>query len=344
MVTGRETSIGSERAVERLTALWALNEAGLGGLIHAMKIPFTGIVVGSTAVILIALIASFAERKSAAILKATVIVLLIKAAVSPHTPLPAYAAVTFQGLAGSLLFGFIPAPRLAALLLGLLALWQGAAQKLLVMTLLYGAPLWESVDAVGRWILERMGGGLGVLSPTGWFLTLYLGYYTLGGLVTGWLAGTLPREIARVLKESPPLEPVATESLVVPTGPTAKPWWRRTPFKTGVALVVLLVALTLLYPGEDGLARGVRALLRAVIVISIWLLAVRPLARRLLVRFQRREQGVYGAEVARALDQLPALRRAAATAWSQTDHARGFRRWKRFLVQLVVQALSADSP
>jgi hypothetical protein len=330
--------------VERLTALWALNEAGLGGLIHAMKIPFTGIVVGSTAVILIALIAFFAERKSAAILKATVIVLLIKAAVSPHTPLPAYVAVAFQGLAGSLLFGFLPWPRLAALLLGLLALWQGAAQKLLVMTLLYGAPLWDSVDAVGRWILERIGGGPGTLSPTAWFLTLYLGYYTLGGLVTGWLAGTLPREIERALKDPSPTVPAAAESPALPAGPTAKPWWRRTPFKTGVALLVLLVALTLRYPGEDGLARGVRVLLRALIVISIWLLAVRPLARRLLARFQKREQGVYGAEVARALDQLPALRRAAVAAWSQADQARGFRRWKRFLVQLVVQTLAGEAP
>ena len=73
-----------DRAVERLTALWALNEAGLGGLIHAMRVPFTGIVVGSTAVVLIALIAFFAEKKAKAILKATVIVLLIKAAASPH--------------------------------------------------------------------------------------------------------------------------------------------------------------------------------------------------------------------------------------------------------------------
>ena len=125
------------RAVERLTALWALNEAGLGGLIHAMRVPFTGIVVGSMAVVLIALIAFFAERKAKAILKATVIVLLVKAAASPHTPLPAYVAVSFQGLAGALLFGWLPSVRLGALLLGLLALWQGAVQKLLVITILY---------------------------------------------------------------------------------------------------------------------------------------------------------------------------------------------------------------
>ena len=329
-------------AVEKLTALWALNEAGLGGMIHAFKIPFTGIVVGSTAVVLIALIAFFAERKSKAILKATIIVLLIKAVASPHTPLPAYVAVSFQGLAGSLLFGFLPSPRFAALLLGLLALWQGAVQKLVVMTLLYGAPLWESVDAVGRWILEeRMGGGSGALSPTGWFLAFYLGYYTLGGLVTGWLAGTIPVEIERALKAAPPPAPAAAVASAAPlAAPSKKRWWRRTPFKTGLVLCMLMIVSAMLYPGQEGFARGLRVFIRAAVVIAIWMLAVRPLARLWLARFQRREQSVYGTDVARAMNQMPALRGAAESAWIQARDARGLRRWKKFLVRLVVQALA----
>ena len=66
------------------------------------------------AAVLIALIAYFAERKARAILKALVVVLLVKAAASPHTPLPAYVAVSFQGLAGALLFGLLPSIRLGA--------------------------------------------------------------------------------------------------------------------------------------------------------------------------------------------------------------------------------------
>lgn len=337
--------ISSDHAVERLTALWALNEAGLGGLIHALKIPFTGIVVGSTAVILITLIAFFAKRKSAALLKATVIVLLIKALASPHTPLPAYVAVAFQGLAGCLLFGFLPSARFAALLLGLLALWQGAVQKLLVMTLLYGAPLWESVDAVGRWILERMGGSSGALSPTGWFLVFYLGYYTLGGLVTGWLAGTIPIEIGRALKDRPPA--ALPENAPPPAhfaAPSKKPWWRRTPFKAGLVLCILMIVSALLYPGHEGFARGLRVFVRAAVVIAIWMLVARPLGRLWLARFQRREQSVYGADVARAMDLLPALRGTAESVWVQTCDERGLRRWKKFLVRLVVQALTTNHP
>jgi hypothetical protein len=143
-----------------------------------LLVPSPVLVIVFHAVVLIALIAFFAERPFKALLKATVVVVLVKAAASPHTPLPAYVAVSFQGLAGAILFGLLPSLRLGALLLGLLALWQGAVQKLVGMSLLYGRSLWDSVDAVGRWILEKMGSGPGELSPTGWFLAVYLGYNT----------------------------------------------------------------------------------------------------------------------------------------------------------------------
>lgn len=329
------------RAVERLTALWALNEAGLGGLIHALRIPFTGIVVGSMAVVLISLIAFFAEHRARAVLKATVVVLLIKAAASPHTPLPAYASVTFQGMAGAVLFGLLPSVRFGALVLGLLALWQGAVQKLLVMTILYGRSLWESVDAVGRWILEQMGSGAGTVSPTGWFLLMYLGYYTMAGLVTGWLAGALPGEIDRALRQ--PRSPLPDEPVNpgrVSDGHFRRRWWRGMPFKAVLVLAGLLLVILWMHPGQEGWIRGGRVFARAAMVLIVWSILVRPLGLALFRRFRRREQAVYGAEVANALEQFPALRQAASAAWRQSRTAAGFRRGKIFLVELVVRALT----
>ncbi len=337
--------VGLDRhlAVERLTALWALNEAGLGGLIHALRVPFTGVVVGSTAVVLIALIAFFAERKTKAILKATVIVLLIKAAASPHTPLPAYVAVTFQGLMGALLFGLLPSIRLSALLLGLLALWQGAVQKLLVMSLLYGRSLWDSVDAVGRWMLERMGNSSGDVSPTGWFLFFYLGYYTVAGLITGGLAGAIPGEIEQALKQHCSL-PARDMELVSPLpAPSRKRWWQRTPFKAGLLLAGLLLATMWMTPGQAGWNKGLHVLGRAAMVLALWMWVVRPLGLALFRRFRRREQDAYGVEVSRAMAQFPALRQEAAVAWQQSGGTVGFRRWKRFLVEFIVRVLAKPS-
>ncbi len=95
-------------AITRLTALWAFNESGLGGLMFALKIPLTGFFVGGFAVLLIGLIAWYAQRDYRQVLKATVLVLIIKATVSPHAPLPAYLAVAFQGVAGALIYRFLP--------------------------------------------------------------------------------------------------------------------------------------------------------------------------------------------------------------------------------------------
>ena len=209
------------------------------------------------------------------------------------------------------------------------------------MTILYGKSLWEAVEAVGRWMLERLDGGPGELSPTGWFLFFDLGYYT----VAGWLAGAIPDEIAQALKHPWPVPPGWAEGAEAPPSlaPSRKACWRRAPFRAGVAMAGLLGVLMWLHPGQAGWIRGLRVFARALVVLGIWMWVVRPLALALFRRFRRREQGVYGAEVFRALEQFTALRRAVAAAWRGSAEVGGWRRGKHFLVALVVLALAGDS-
>ncbi|MCB0574936.1 MAG: hypothetical protein KDC61_10270, partial [Saprospiraceae bacterium] len=77
----------------RLTALWAFSESALGGVMHALKIPFTGLLVGGFAVLSIGMIAHVSHRRAGAVLRATMLVVLVKAVVSPHSPPTAYLAV-----------------------------------------------------------------------------------------------------------------------------------------------------------------------------------------------------------------------------------------------------------
>src|ERR1041385_8287233 len=88
----------------RLIGLWVLCEAMLGGIIHAAKIPVSGLIVGSCAVVCICLIAFYNSTKGA-IIKATIIVAVFKMILSPQAPPLAYLAVFFQGIMGELLFG-----------------------------------------------------------------------------------------------------------------------------------------------------------------------------------------------------------------------------------------------
>jgi len=101
--TATRSAYSDQVAVWKLTALWAFSEAALGGILHAFKVPMRGIFIGGSAAILISLIAYFSDRKGT-VLKSTLLVILIKGIVSPHTPLTAYFAVFLQGFIGEILF------------------------------------------------------------------------------------------------------------------------------------------------------------------------------------------------------------------------------------------------
>ena len=119
----------------RLIALWVLCEAMLGGIIHGLKIPVSGLIIGSCAVLCISLIAWYVPNKGA-IIKATLVVAIFKMMLSPQAPPPAYIAVFFQGTLGELLFfrnrKFYS---LSCIILALLALLESGLQRILVLTL-----------------------------------------------------------------------------------------------------------------------------------------------------------------------------------------------------------------
>ena len=141
--------------IDVLIAMWALTEAALGGVLHAFKIPLTGLFVNSGAVLFMVLIASSTDKKGT-ILRATLIVMIVKGMVSPHTPITAYIAVGFQGIMGELLLRSKKYLLLLSILLGSITLLQSALQKVVILTIVYGNSLWQSIDVFVNFILEQI--------------------------------------------------------------------------------------------------------------------------------------------------------------------------------------------
>ena len=71
-------STASLVTVQRITAVWGFTESALGGVLHILQFPFTGLFIGSFAVLCIFLIAHYG-KKPAFILRSTMVVILIKA-------------------------------------------------------------------------------------------------------------------------------------------------------------------------------------------------------------------------------------------------------------------------
>ena len=116
----------------------------MGGILHALKIPFTGLFVGGSAVIFISLIAYFSDSRKV-IIESTIKVILVKFVVSPYSPINAYLAVMLQCFLGYILF-FRGFNKISPIILGFFSLLFSAFQKIIILTLVFGMTLWESID------------------------------------------------------------------------------------------------------------------------------------------------------------------------------------------------------
>jgi len=334
------------KAVERLTALWALSEAALGGFLQAVKTPFAGTIIGSVAVLIICLIADYSARKPLAILKAVTIVLIIKMTINPYSPITACFAVCFQAAAGAILFSTISPFRTAALLLGILSLVECAVQRVLFLTVLYGRSLWESINVFFAYLARQLGIAHvdSDLSPSGWLIVLYLLIYGVTGVCVGLLGGSLPKKIAEAIKSMPLTASISAEA-EDPTARTGKPrktLSKRKALRYGAWILFIVATLSFLAPAMNGAARGLIVVLRTIIVLLVWYFIVAPLLMKGIRRKLKNKETGYGRDIRNVLDLFPLLKMHARQLWVHSEGKKGLAWARHFLIAMIVFALNVE--
>ena len=331
----------------RITAVWALSESALAGILHTLKIPLTGLIMASAAVLFIAMLHQFDPRKGA-ILKATMLVLLVKALVSPHIPLNAFVAVSFQGLAGEFIFNFLPRKKGAAVVLGIIVLLQSALQKLLVLTIVFGKALWTSIDLFGNFILSQAGlnfEGTGAPELSLWMIFAYTGLHLLAGIFAGIYAANLTNKIVRIHQSRELQNSISLPKLSV-SAQSAKNKKRRTkliPYFI-IALALTLYLLSYVFPilNQNGGLQAFLMILRSAAILLIWYFFLAPLLRRLMQGFLSRRKNIYADDLNRILSLLPLLRQLAVHSWNQLSKAGMFRRFLLFPEYFLVLLLGLN--
>ncbi|GAB5521863.1 MAG: hypothetical protein RhofKO_41140 [Rhodothermales bacterium] len=339
----------SSHAVARLTALWALAEVGLGGALHALRLPVTGLVVGSTAIVLLALLAEATRRGGRPVrrtlLGATAVVLGVKLAASPHSPVGAYVAVAFQGGLAALLLPSL-GRTVGPLVLGVIALAESAVQRVLILTLLFGSTFWAAVDSFVTQVLRRIE-ALGLapgetVDASVWLVGAYIGVHLVVGALAGVMAGRLLRRVFS-LGEHADVQALAqaahAEAHAQKPTPQAKaPWYtRRIVRRVGLAVFLIVLYAATGDTGAQGGTAAAVALLRAAVLVTAWAAVVAPLAMRGIQYVARRGGGT---RTQAAVEQLPELATLARLAWRQTAGV-GVKRPVRFATLVVAAALAS---
>jgi len=336
------------QAVLRLTALWAVAESGLGGVLHAFKLPLTGLVIGGTAVVLITLIAHFAE-KPREILRATIIVLIIKALVSPHSPVGAYIAVSFQGALGWLIYSIARPGYASTIPFALLAMVESAIQKLLMLVLFFGKPLWTAVDSWGNWVIEKyfpshVEDGLSL----SWTLVGgYLGAYIAGGILVGLLAVRIPKAMLAHLNElaNKPFqftkEAVYAEDTEVST-PVKKVnrkqrkllWW------IGIAMVL---GATIYFGSstDDAVTSALLYFVRTLAIVAVWYFLVGPFLAKLFRKWLLGKSSQYASDVEEVIELLPELKSTAKIEYKRLSKTyTGLALYRQWLIGVLAISLT----
>ncbi len=326
--------LGDRIGILKITALWAFSESAFGGILHALTIPLRGLFISSAAVLFISLIALF-SKSSKDILKATVIVILIKAIVSPHSPLTAYFAVSLQGVLGFILFSTKKFFKLSALLLGLMVLFFSGIQKIVVLTILFGNSLWESLDIFIKQVSIEI---FNITHPEinyGYILiAVYVLLHLAAGLFIGFYAGRLPQKINYYKNLIPSyIESKTGEEIPKKEKRKKKNWFMR---PTGIFIIILsasVIILSYVHPElEDNIAISVLVmLLRALVITIIWYTLLAPLAKKLFQKFVSSRKSFYAKDLEDIISMFPKFKDIVNYCWKLSGNRKGYKRIRYFL-------------
>jgi len=323
------TGTNNQEVVMRITALWAFTEAGLGGVLHLFKSPFSGLMLCGLSIIFLSMIAKYANYSSRIIIKSLLLVVFIKMLVSPHAGITAYFAVMFQGLLAAFIFGTFKDSTIGLYLFGIIAMVESALQRLIVLTVLFGMQFWDAVNEFGNFIYQMFFTHV----PEGnWFLwtivLLYLAVYAIGGA----LAVVLFRRITNKLigLEKTYTENDKLDGKQVPVDFSISK--SKTINWSAYFLLGILLVFTIYFSSAIVDWYGVLYILvRTLMVIVIWIYIINPLLLLLLKRILKNRFEIER-ERARKIQLLfPWIRQILSEAWLRASKGSGFSRFENFL-------------
>ena len=277
MQDASKTLTVNSQAVLRITALWACSEAFLGGMLHALKIPMAGIFLATFASICISVIAVSTKSKGA-ILRATLVVLAVKFALSPHSPIMAYLAVGMQGLFGELVFFRRKNYKIPAFVLSLFSLVYSAVQHLLVLLILFGKDFYDALNIFLKKITETFLPNANNIVD--YIVLFYLFAYFVAGIVAGFINIKI---VVKIRNQQIPDYVLRAQSLMespIEIQKKKNKWKRYKKYLILIGIFSVLFLSVSYFPNlESQLSKNklLFIMLRSVLIILVWMFAVSPI-------------------------------------------------------------------
>ena len=323
--------VDSKIAIYRLTALWAFVECGLGGILHAFKLPITGLVVGGIAITIISTIRALSGNDFRGnILKALAVVIVIKATLTPHAGITAYLAVAFQGICAVTIYSIIPSFKVSTMLHCMISMIESALQKVLVLLILYGETLLRAIDQLGRWVSSLIDVPVNQISYS------VISGYALGFAVWGLLIGWMAIRLTSIIQSQLHTEKYTVRITKSPDALMDSSSKR----KTGMYVIFFLLAALFIFSffiesKDDGWLLIVRVL----VILFLFYKVIGPLLANLLSRFIKKYRSGNSGYLDYVLDAIPYSGSIARKAWNENKDQPFLKRIRQFMIDVIMYQL-----
>lgn len=329
----------TNRIYYRLIALWVICEAFAGGILHSIKLPFTGMIISALAVMCIILIAWHVPVRGA-IIKATIIVATFKLLLSPQSPGTAYIAVFFQGLIGELLFLNKRFFRLSAILLAVLSLVESAIQRIIVL-LFMGSRFWQAIDqAIQKLLNQKHTTNFGYKIMTGYVLI-----HAIVGILIGIYLSVIVKKTAAWKNAFPQYLFTPVEQQLFEQRTSKK----KTNIKAIFIIIWLLLLALLIQNYFDPKASFITLsetsalIIRFILILLGWYLFIIPISALLIKKILAGERIRKKKEINAVMNLLPGTKFIFTKSWQLSAAKKGYARLGLFFKILLINVLTEET-
>ncbi|NOT36125.1 MAG: hypothetical protein HOP11_01975 [Saprospiraceae bacterium] len=293
--------LDSGKIVLRLTALWALAESGLGGVLHLLHLPLSGIVLTGISVSILTLIFYFSENKLLQMTEALILVLIIKYSVSPHTSVTAAIAVAFQCLMAFAIYSIFSIRFISVLLVCILTYLESAFQKIFVLYILYGKNLANLINEfVQKLSIDffRIEGRTSTESILLYYASIYLLCSVIASILVYKLYSKLIHADYKLFSK------ISISSIPILDSENVNTKRKKTKFLVLLVLFLFIIIMAAVTQYKSVLY----LLLRSVLLIAVWLFVILPVLKVLLFNFLKKKEHKYSQKLEEIKNLFPRIR------------------------------------
>lgn len=272
------------------------------------------------------------------------VVMIIKAAVSPYTPPPAYIAVAFQGILGEFIFRRKQYFSFLTVVFGVLTLSFSAFQKIFIYTLIFGYNLWEAVDKLGNYIMGQLSFLKGINSLSLWLIGIYLFIHLIVGMISGIIASKLPFWIEANKRTYDPSIIKRIVDINEVKIRKKKKFYKKKSNILIFLMITAIIVLSYVFP-HFSKSTGVKAIImvaRYIVIMFIWLSFLSPWIIKRYKKYFSGKAGKYTEEIELSFEMFPVLKGYILYRWKDLNGERFFKKIKIFLTSLFIFVLYVD--